>query len=681
MQRRRAEARRRRAARSGARARGCPRAARAAAADRIGNTRDPVPEVLAERALARPSSRRSRCVAATMRTSTVHRALAADALERAVLQHAQQAHLRRRAAARRSRRGTASRRRRARTSPARRATAPVKLPRSWPNSSESISSGGIAPQFTRRNGPAARARARVDRARDHLLARAGLAEDQHRHVERARPAPTRSITGAQARLGADDRVAELRAPEPREQRAAVGLGGLAQRARARAAGGRSRARPRSGSSSARAIASCSASKRLPRRATSSEHARAARSVEASGPTSTSPSTPSGSSARQLSAQRAARAACSSAPPRHQASSASSSSAPSSRARRRRVARPRSARPRASRRMRRARSSSRTASCVERQRGARAAGRRSSTASPSSRCRQASRQTSSSSGAESLHGRRIVIAVVHRTTEDVQRHMLESRSQHSQLTETRRSSGSMRLAGAGTRLARRPPPDPDGGSTVRVHAATAARPRASRPPRSLARRRRAGATPTRDLERLEALEQEVAMLRAQARGAGGGAGREGEPHADRRRRRRRLLPAVAGPSVPAQAARLRAGRRALASRTRGRRRTTPSCSAACGPIFEGTLVRSHRLPHHAGLREQHARALQTPTLNLRYFPQAQLQAGKFKPPVRPRAAPVGHGDDVHRARASRRARPEPRPRRACCTASSREGLLQLPARRL
>ena len=37
--------------------------------------------------------------------------------------------------------------------PFRRLTAPVNAPCSWPNSSESISSGEIAPQFTRRNGP------------------------------------------------------------------------------------------------------------------------------------------------------------------------------------------------------------------------------------------------------------------------------------------------------------------------------------------------------------------------------------------------------------------------------------------------------------------------------------------------------------------------------------------------
>ena len=37
--------------------------------------------------------------------------------------------------------------------PRRASTAPVNAPRSWPKSCESISSGGIAPQFTRSNGP------------------------------------------------------------------------------------------------------------------------------------------------------------------------------------------------------------------------------------------------------------------------------------------------------------------------------------------------------------------------------------------------------------------------------------------------------------------------------------------------------------------------------------------------
>ena len=71
--------------------------------------------------------------------------------------------------------------------PLRCADAPVKLPRSCPNSSESTSSGGIAPQLTRRIGPRARSAALVDRARDHFLARSGLAEDQH-GARSARPA-------------------------------------------------------------------------------------------------------------------------------------------------------------------------------------------------------------------------------------------------------------------------------------------------------------------------------------------------------------------------------------------------------------------------------------------------------------------------------------------------------------
>ena len=40
--------------------------------------------------------------------------------------------------------------------PLRAASAPVKAPFSWPNSSLSISSSGIAAQFTSTNGPSAR---------------------------------------------------------------------------------------------------------------------------------------------------------------------------------------------------------------------------------------------------------------------------------------------------------------------------------------------------------------------------------------------------------------------------------------------------------------------------------------------------------------------------------------------
>ena len=65
-----------------------------------------------------------------------------------------------------------------------RAVAPVKAPRSWPNSSVSISSGGIAAQLTLTNGLSARALGAVDRARDQLLAGAALAGDQHARPRR-----------------------------------------------------------------------------------------------------------------------------------------------------------------------------------------------------------------------------------------------------------------------------------------------------------------------------------------------------------------------------------------------------------------------------------------------------------------------------------------------------------------
>ena len=61
-------------------------------------------------------------------------------------------------------------------------TAPVKAPRSWPNSSLSTSVAGSAPQFTFTITLAPPAADAMDRARDQLLARAGLAEQQHRRV-------------------------------------------------------------------------------------------------------------------------------------------------------------------------------------------------------------------------------------------------------------------------------------------------------------------------------------------------------------------------------------------------------------------------------------------------------------------------------------------------------------------
>ena len=80
---------------------------------------------------------------------------------------------------RRSRRGTACRRRRRGTLPARSAMAPVKAPRTWPNSWLSSSSPGMAAQLTATNGLPAAAAVPVDGARDDLLAGAGLAGDQH----------------------------------------------------------------------------------------------------------------------------------------------------------------------------------------------------------------------------------------------------------------------------------------------------------------------------------------------------------------------------------------------------------------------------------------------------------------------------------------------------------------------
>ena len=83
----------------------------------------------------------------------VDRALAADADDLAVLHDAQQPHLRRE----RELADLVEEQRAAvgllepALAPA--STAPVNAPCSWPKSSESISSGGIAPQFTRRNGP------------------------------------------------------------------------------------------------------------------------------------------------------------------------------------------------------------------------------------------------------------------------------------------------------------------------------------------------------------------------------------------------------------------------------------------------------------------------------------------------------------------------------------------------
>ena len=55
----------------------------------------------------------------------------------------------------------------------------MKLPFTWPNSSDSSSVSGRPAQLTATNGRAARGLRCVNRARDELLADAALAGDQH----------------------------------------------------------------------------------------------------------------------------------------------------------------------------------------------------------------------------------------------------------------------------------------------------------------------------------------------------------------------------------------------------------------------------------------------------------------------------------------------------------------------
>jgi hypothetical protein len=66
--------------------------------------------------------------------------------------------------------------------------APVKAPRSWPNSSHSSRSFGIAAGVDRHERAAGARRMLVQRARHQFLAGAGLAGDHHRHVALREPA-------------------------------------------------------------------------------------------------------------------------------------------------------------------------------------------------------------------------------------------------------------------------------------------------------------------------------------------------------------------------------------------------------------------------------------------------------------------------------------------------------------
>ena len=63
--------------------------------------------------------------------------------------------------------------------PRRELCAPVNAPRSWPKSSDSSRSFGMAAVLIAMNGPGARGAVPVQRTRDELLAGAGLAGDEH----------------------------------------------------------------------------------------------------------------------------------------------------------------------------------------------------------------------------------------------------------------------------------------------------------------------------------------------------------------------------------------------------------------------------------------------------------------------------------------------------------------------
>ena len=103
--------------------------------------------------------------------------------------------------------------------PRRSATAPVNAPRTWPNSSLSISSSGIAAQFTSTNGRRAARLDRVDRPRDQFLAGAVLAVDQHAAVGRRRHRHLLAQLAHRVALAHH----RLRAIDARAQRAILGL--------------------------------------------------------------------------------------------------------------------------------------------------------------------------------------------------------------------------------------------------------------------------------------------------------------------------------------------------------------------------------------------------------------------------------------------------------------------------
>ena len=147
---------------------------------------EPVVQVLAETRRPRRPRRRSTWVAAMTRTSIWRPACPPTRRIVRRLQRPEQLRLELERQRRRSRRGTACRRAPARTGPACAAIAPVNAPRSCPNSSLSSRFAGIAAQLISTNGAGARGLSIVNRPGQELLAGAGLAPDQHRHVADAR---------------------------------------------------------------------------------------------------------------------------------------------------------------------------------------------------------------------------------------------------------------------------------------------------------------------------------------------------------------------------------------------------------------------------------------------------------------------------------------------------------------
>ena len=103
------------------------------------------------------------------------------------------------------------------------AVAPVKAPRSWPNSSLSSSSAGQRRAVHLDERPAAAPAARVDLPRDDLLARAGLAQQQHRHV-RVRDALHQRARAAHGRGDGDELRAARSSARAVHRRAGCGAG-------------------------------------------------------------------------------------------------------------------------------------------------------------------------------------------------------------------------------------------------------------------------------------------------------------------------------------------------------------------------------------------------------------------------------------------------------------------------